>query len=136
MNLLINIFSAIAFMATIGPWFYPEHIDFKFRIIIPLAVALIVSIVNYTELQWRHKRKAIEFERLSAELEDTKGKHKALAKQYDIKKKKTEDYKNAVVITKHLLAIALSRKKDKKIDQLATGIIFSFDHIEKENEDV
>ncbi|MCL1882999.1 MAG: hypothetical protein FWF81_04505 [Defluviitaleaceae bacterium] len=134
--MIIKIISGVAMIATIAPWIYPEDFDLKFRIIIPLVVALLISMYHYFESLWCGKKREKHLNDRMIELEKMEQKHKALSIQYEIKKNEVENYKNAVNITQQLLAMALSRTKEQKLDELAKGIMFCFSNVEKENDDV
>ena len=118
--------------ATLSSWFYPENMELKYRLVISFTVVLFILVANYVELICRHKKQTAALNKLKSELEDTKTKHTALARQYDMKQIIINDFEQATYSIKHLLSLSIANKKDLKFDALAEGIMFQLNNIEKE----
>jgi len=131
-KVIIRVISGVALAAKLIPWFYPDEIEVNHRLIITLVVVVFIAGINYAELWSRHRKQTEELEKWKAKHDDRKKRHTALGRQYDMKKMENDEYKKAVSITQRLLAIAIARKKDQKIDELAAGIMLLFNNIEKE----
>jgi hypothetical protein len=123
MEILLAIISIVSIILTVL-FYYAENIPLFVTVIVILACS--VLILSYSLHSEKSKTKKAKHD-----LDELEKSRKALGAQYSEQQQMLIKYEDTEKMIKYLIALAVSRKKEEKIDELAKAIYFHFDTIKK-----